>query len=92
MWKTISRAWYADESLAWGEQDGDFEDDVFYTPIGIPEKKDTSFTTLLHPKTHLDINSHIYFTIVKQFTELNVASKSQNSRGVKTKPKHRVSD
>jgi hypothetical protein len=37
--------------LAWGEQDGDSEDEVFYTPIKILEKEDISFTTLLHPKT-----------------------------------------
>ncbi len=92
MWETLNRAWYVDESLAWGEQDGDSEDELFYTPIGIPEKEDISFTTLLHPKTHLEIYSHIYSTIVKQLTQLNVVSKSQNSRGVKTKSKCRVSD
>jgi len=51
--------------LAWGEQDGDFENEVFYTPIGIFEKEDIIFTMLLHPKTHLEVNSHIYSTIVK---------------------------
>jgi hypothetical protein len=51
--------------LAWGEQDGDYEDEVFYTPIGIPEREDTSFTMLLHPKTHLEVNSHIYSIIAK---------------------------
>lgn len=91
-WETLSRAWYVDESLAWGEQHGDFEDELFYTPIGIPKKEDTSFTTLLHPKTHLEVNLHIYSTIVKKLTQLKVASKSQNSKGVKTKSKCRVSD
>ncbi len=65
MWETLSKAWYINESLAWGEQDGDFENEVFYTPIGIFEKEDIIFTMLLHPKTHLEVNSHIYFTIVK---------------------------
>ncbi len=65
MWETLSRAWYVDESLAWGEQDGDSEDEMFNTPVGIPEKEDTNFTMLLHPKTHLKVNSQIYSTIVK---------------------------
>jgi hypothetical protein len=51
--------------LAWGEQDGDSEDEMFNTPVGIPEKEDTNFTMLLHPKTHLKVNSQIYSTIVK---------------------------
>jgi hypothetical protein len=92
MWETLSKAPYVDASLAWGEQDGDSEDEVFHTPIGSCKKEDTNFTTLPRPKTHLEINSHIYFAILKEFIELNVASKSQNSRGVKTKSKCKVSD
>jgi hypothetical protein len=91
MWENLSKARYVDDSLASSEQDGNSEDEMFYTPIR-SHKKDTSFIMLPCPKTHLETNSHIYSTIVKQLTKLNVASKFQNSRGVKTKSKRRVND
>jgi hypothetical protein len=34
IWETLSKAQYANEKLAWG--DGDFEDQIFYTPLGSP--------------------------------------------------------
>jgi len=51
-WETLSRAQFANEKLAWGDNDGDFEDETFYTPLGSLEKEGTSFITMPCPKTH----------------------------------------
>ncbi len=34
IWETLSKAQYANEKFTWG--DGDFEDQIFYTPLGSP--------------------------------------------------------
>jgi hypothetical protein len=36
VWGTLSRAWFVNEKLAWGDNDGDSEDEMFYTPLGCP--------------------------------------------------------
>ncbi len=39
VFEILSKAWYVNENLAWGDNDGDSKDEVFYTPIGSPKKE-----------------------------------------------------
>lgn len=39
VWETLSRARFADEKLAWGDNDGDSKDEMFYIPLGRPKRK-----------------------------------------------------
>lgn len=78
IWETLSRAQFVNEKLAWGDNDGDFEDEMFYTPLGSPRKEGTSFTTIPSPKTYLQVDTYLHFAIVKQLTKLIIILDSKN--------------
>jgi hypothetical protein len=80
VWETLSKAQFVNEKLAWGDNDGDSEDEMFYTPLGSPKKECTSFTMMPCPKTHLQVDTYLHFAIVKQFTKLIVILNSKNSK------------
>jgi hypothetical protein len=59
--------------------DGDFEDEVFYTLIGNPKKESPSTTNLPCSKVHLEVDSYLYFAIVEQFIKLIITRNIENS-------------
>ncbi len=80
MWDTLIRAWYANEKLAWGEYDGNiFGDETSYTPLRNHVKERTNSAHLSCPKVHLEIDSHLHCTIVKQLETLELTISSSLS-------------
>ncbi len=78
IWETLNKAQFGDEKLAQGEYDGSSKDgEVFYTPLKSLDKEGNSFTTLPNIKINSKVDSHIHSIIVKQFTKLNIVSRSQ---------------
>jgi hypothetical protein len=84
MWETLSRARYANEKLAW--DDGNISsDETFYTPLRSHVKERTNNAQLLGPKIHLEVDSHLHCTIVKQLETLKLTiSSSQSSAKTKS--------
>ncbi len=87
VWETLSRAWFANEKLAWGDNDGDSKDEMFYIHLGSPKKEGTSLTTMPCPKTHLQVDTNLHFAIVKQLTKLIVILDFENFTSAKSTSK-----
>ncbi len=87
IWETLSRAQIADEKLAWGDNDGDFKDEMFYIPLQSPKKEGTSLITMPCPKTHLQVHTYLHFAIVKKLIELIVILDFENSTSAKSTSK-----
>ncbi len=65
VWETLSRAWYVNEKLARGDNDGDFQNENFYTPIGSSEKEILSAISRPHSKVHFEVDSYLYSIVVE---------------------------
>ncbi len=82
MQETLNRAHNVNEKLAWGDQVvvGEFEDEEFHTHVRSPMNDHTIVTPQPSPKVHLEVDSHVYFAIVKELIELNVTSSQPSTK------------
>jgi hypothetical protein len=93
VWETLSRAHFANEKLAWGDQVATREsksDEEFHTPTRSSMKEGTTTSPQPRPKVHLEVDSHVHSTIVKQLIEHIAISSSQEFASTKTTTKEKV--
>ncbi len=82
VWDTLNRVLFVNEKLVWGDQIVTREsksDEKFHTPIRNPMKEGIITSFQPRPKVHLEIDSNVHSTIVKQLIKHITISPFQKS-------------
>ncbi len=89
----MSKTRSGNEKLAWGDQVATREfksDEEFHTPIRSRMKEGATTSPQPRPKVHLEVDSHVHSTIVKQLIKHIAISSSQESTSTKNTTKEKV--